>query len=417
MAEGWEGTVMTMAFGMLTTLLYLMSANALLNANLTAPKKHYKVGAYYNGGYKDRTLMYARFRSTFDTYLTNTVGPMFSNNITFTLVAMNETVMITAIQNKTIDFVLADPAAISCFQTEFEIAPLSTLRSFRTGTGLKKNGGTVFIKSTNAGIPEARNFSGKIVALETLATSSGGQLQWEALELEGVHLLTDAKQLRFVQDDESIVDAVAFGTADIGFIGGGALESMGDTGRINISDFTVIHRINNTYEDAEFPFTVSTQLVPYWGLAMLKDTDWHVAEYITDGLYSLDADSVYARDGNYSFWQPPLSYSHIRDVHEKLGYLHEIPSTDHYQCMRATNIYEQLVCPSGFVKRTPDEINATCSTYIESESRFICPSGFECFCTPCRAASVVELTHQGVYDHSPFPAPITYRMHRVNPIL
>jgi len=114
---------------------------------------------------------------------------------------------------------------------------------------------------------------------------------------------------------DNVVLAVKNGTVDIGTVRTDTLERMQDEGKIRLSEFKIIHQIND-----DFPFVHSTRLYPEWPFAALPNTDKGIVTKVKKALLSLPRESKAANAAKIVGWTEPADYSEVENCLKKIGY-------------------------------------------------------------------------------------------------
>lgn len=265
-------------------------------------------------------------------------------------------------------------------------------------------------------------------------------MQFRELERAGLHHLQDPKQLILMKSQVKVVHAVLSGDIDVGFIRTDQLERTTDshTGElVDPSKVKIIRPIQGlTSDGADFPFDSSTPLYPEWNLAGLAHVpeevrravqtalwdvndhagaatplqecfdDYGCAENPNNGLCQgtcyeevLDAGLVKSCDttadialaaktastnGKYAGWRSSESYMELRNMQEQVGFIRFDEETNTMRCNRDTELSDAVVCPDGYFKRNPHDIENAC------EEQGLPCFGFKCLCKPCVKAFDVD---------------------------
>ena len=240
----------------------------------------------------------------------------------------------------------------------------------------------------------------------------------------------DPKQLVFTSNQGKVVKGVLSGEFDVGFIRTDQIERSKDAygNAIDPKLFRIIDpKQNLTIGGEPFPFTASTALYPEWNIAALS----HVAEDVSrelqsamialsehakvgaallkcreqnsndtsiiceDIILSDDFDGDYIarcdttpevadialdamRKGKYAGWQTTLSYMQLRSMQEATGFISKDSTTNVWRCIRSTEIYDSISCPSGYHRKSREDVNVGCSSQALE-----CGEGYQCLCSPC----------------------------------
>jgi len=362
-------------------------------ANLTSYKQHYKIAGLALKGLEDE--MTSLFGPTFETFLNREVSSRFNPAITFEFIPMNYSHIRDAVKEEKIDFVFTNPSLFSCIESTYETSAIATIRNFRLGKELSEYGGVIFTSNSNVHINELEDLKNKIVEGESFTSLSAMKMQWQTLFFENMSLMNDPAQIRFSHDPNQTVTDVLTGVVDAGFVRTDYLERLNQSGHIDFhTDIKIIHHVNASVDHHDFPFEVSTNLFPEWPLGVLKHVDWHVSQQVSEALMTITVDMNESISGHYATWQAPHSYMKLRDMQEELQWITFDKALHKYKCKGESGIlYDNIVCPTGWVKRTHDDEARQCDLLVQSNgTRFQCPNDnhTECLCHPCKFADDVE---------------------------
>lgn len=291
---------------------------------------------------------------------------------TFVIVPLAFHEVFSAVEKRTIDFILANPAIYVEMESRFGTNRIATRRerSFlpvsptsgkhkadglpglsvpgNLSHGFAVFGGVIFTRKDHPEIRRLQDIKAKkFMAVDE--TSFGGWLAgWRRLDDEGIVPEKDFAGLAFGGTHDAVVYAVSEGIADAGTVRTGVLEQMAAEGRIRMADFRVFGYPGNGREPetrksqagmqpekntTAFPFVRSTRLYPEWPLAALSHTPANLSEKVLTALLSMPGDhpgdmektaypgkkeQVSTKPGNESGWTIPLNY---QSVHECLKQL------------------------------------------------------------------------------------------------
>ncbi|GAB5358576.1 hypothetical protein AAMO2058_000470200 [Amorphochlora amoebiformis] len=350
---------------------------------LMSSKSVYTIGGL---AIRDKASFLMEFRPTFETYLNKRVGPMFEPEIRFELLALKPTEIMSGAKNGTLDFVFLNPGLGVCLESYLLASVMLTIQGNRRGVHLDRVGGTIVALKNRSDINTLADIKGKKVTAVSLDEFAGGQLQFETLEDNGLSYLNDPAQLRLAYNEELVLEDVAKGISDIGFVPMDALDTW-----TKKSDFKILNTQNATlYDGIPYPYPISTQLAPNWPFMNLPlpHMDCVVAAQITEALLSLNSSHPAVVKGEYGAWRTSLSYSDILSLQVKLGNM----DFETGQCKTWNGFYEGLVCKSGWMKKTQEGIEKGCQGLGRE---YTCPAGFDCVCQPCKRVPHYEIFNAG----------------------
>lgn len=391
----------------------------------TRHKDVYKVGVLAHRGLDEVVV---EFDKTFHEYLTETAGRRFDPPIRFELVPLEFLTLFSRLGE--MDFLHVNPSAFSCIESEFEALSLATMVSRRVVGGavydLKKFGGVIVTQAGRDDITSLQDLRDKVIAAASINGLGSGQLQFKRMFDVGLNYLQDPKQLVFTSDQELVIQGVAKGDFDLGFVRTDQLERTKDeNGNLyNVSDFKVLEPLANlTIDGSPFPYPSSTELYAEWNIAALLHVDPQVSREVLRAMLSLgdfakvgdplrecyasrntsfcDSQSLNdffpegdircdttretarlaseARDnGKYAGWVPSLSYMKLRSMQEATGFISMDSSTNTWRCVRSAELYDAISCPDGTVRKSEAEVDVACDL-----DGLHCGEGFQCLCRPC----------------------------------
>jgi PAS domain S-box-containing protein len=210
----------------------------------------------------------------------------------FVIVPLTNQEMEKAAAARQIDFVLTNPSNYVVISKRSGLSqPLATLADDDHGRKVDVFGGLIFARAERTDIADLRDIAGKTVAATTIEALGGYQMQAYELSLAGVRLPRDAKVLFTGYSQDSVVDAVLSGRADVGFVRTGLLESLAREGRLDMAQIRVLNRQGQP----GYPGALSTRLYPNWPFAALPHTDEDLARRVAVVLLRMEADSAVTR--------------------------------------------------------------------------------------------------------------------------
>lgn len=76
-------------------------------------------------------------------------------------------------------------------------------------------------------------------------------------------------------DDSRVLEDVAAGEVDVGFVKAGSLQQAEHEGRVALGELRVLQNLQGTSTDANYPFPYTTSAsAPSMGLSALPWVDW-----------------------------------------------------------------------------------------------------------------------------------------------
>eukprot|EP00978_Attheya_sp_CCMP212_P032773 scaffold129474_cov61-Attheya_sp.AAC.2 len=405
----------------------------------TGHKSTYKVGVLAIRGFDNA---YKEFNHTFSDYLTATVGPRFDPPIQFLMEPLNFATLFSDTEKKKIDLIYVNPSAYSCIESEYGAQSLVSQISKRVIGGeiyhLAKFGGVIITRDNADDINTIEDVKGKIIACASISGLGSGQMQFRALIEAGLCYIDAPKQLVFTSNQGKVVNGVLYGDFDVGFVRTDQLERTTDKitkNLVNMSKFKIINpQMGLEIDGVPFPFVSSTRLYPEWNLAGLSHVPNEVLREVQQAMYGLadyaavgkDAEQCYKTSsctememgsqaridcedlcneesltrapcdttidvallahkaklsGRYTGWTTTESYMELRNMQEETSFISKDPTTGVMQCIRSSRLYDAVVCPVGFFKKTEDEVENGCMA-----AGLPCQElddGYQCLCKPC----------------------------------
>jgi len=393
---------------------------------------------------------FREFNSTFHDYLTATAGARFDQPVQFEMKPLNFRTLFTDTEANLVDFIYVNPSAYSCIESEFGAHSLVSQISLRKVGGqsydLTQFGGVIFV-SADSDIMTVEDIKNRSVACASISGLGSGQMQFRLLQQRGLSYINDPIQMVFTSNQGKVVNGVLNGDFEVGYVRTDQLERTTDANGVLIDKSRV--RILEPQADLNidgmpFPFESSTQLYAEWNVAALTHVPADVAEALQSAMLGLsehaqigsqlnacyDANLCFTdtdftlfnfsssqecqescndqidlqslrsdtsidialladqakNHGKYTGWRTTISYMDLRNMQEETGFISKNPDTGAMQCIRSSNIYEDIVCPPGHFKKSEEEVNNGCS-----QLGLECKEGFQCVCKPCVKAFDVDV--------------------------
>lgn len=216
----------------------------------------------------------------------------------------------TAVENKEIDFILANSGFYVELEHKYGAQRICTLVNKHI-SGLEQNhfGGVLITHVDNK---DKYNHINDVINTNLAAVNAkslgGWQMAWRELVENGVDI-EDLKSLVFKGTHDKVVYSVLNKEVDIGTVRTDTVERMAIEGKIDLNLFHFIA----LKEYDHFPFLISTKLYPEWPIARLKHTPAELSKKVAVALMEMKTDSNAAKSAKISSWNTPLSY---QPVHE-----------------------------------------------------------------------------------------------------
>ena len=257
----------------------------------------------------------------------------------FSIVPLSYNQVNTATQKAEIDFVLTNSSYYVTLEINHMVDRLATLINRDVhNKPMTTFAGVIVTRADRRDLTSVKDFIGKsFVAVDP--KSLGGWLAvLRVFKRAGINPRKDLAKLSFAGTHDAAVYAVRDGKADTGCVRTSTLERMAEEGKINLTDFKVIHSpLSSEHILHEHHLLHSTESYPEWPLARLKHIDDALAIQVARALIDMPSDS-YAAKRSHSFgWSVPLNY---QSVHECLQELRIGPYRD-YGKFSLFDVYRQ----------------------------------------------------------------------------
>ncbi|KAL3926347.1 MAG: hypothetical protein SGBAC_013513, partial [Bacillariaceae sp.] len=360
------------------------------------------------------------FNITFVDYLTATAGKRFDPPIRFEIKFFrDDNIAYDLLDEQEIDFTFVNP---------FQKQPLLVARK---KMALANFAGIFITHVDNTAINTLDDLKGKVIAALNPSTLGGAFIQWHEMQKKGLSYLNDPAVNVFTGSMIKNVYGVVDKIYDVGFVRTNFIESLKHRNpNLNASAIKVVAvRNDEGTVDETFPLKRSTVVMPEWRLSAASHTPADVAQAVQaallaltqhgitglarsacldsnvnntalcDDLASVDSqvlceaniESVKAAGSvisasDHLTYRPPLSFHKIRKMALDLGSMQQDPSSDSLKCFRPSEFYDQIICPKGLFKLSPDAMQTSCNT-----TGYSCPEGADCICKPCFEALPIEV--------------------------
>uniref|UniRef100_A0A7S0QGB5 Uncharacterized protein n=1 Tax=Cryptomonas curvata TaxID=233186 RepID=A0A7S0QGB5_9CRYP len=364
-----------------------MSLTGVLGANLPASvpiKTEYVIGGWIPG---DSKLFLKKWRPVLETYLTDSVGPLYDPPISFKLVDVDYSEDSTS-QNRIkagqVDFVYNTPGVLGCIEASYGFTPIATQRQLVGGKESGAIGSLVYSKKDGV-IKQLKDVHGRRVAVGQISTVGAYQLGFQLLLDYDINIYAHAEQVIFYQGDFARqMNAVLSGEADIGFLLTGWIEANFPQ---NIPLLEILEAKQIEYQSERYPFLTSTELVPSFGLSTAPQTPWTLQQNVLSALSALNATHPAAQSAGISTFTLAASHELARKISQSVGFIIKDESGTGSHCLSPFQaVHGIITCPHGYMKQTDEEIDSGCA-----RKGLPCPTGLVCVCRPCVPAPPVNV--------------------------
>ena len=280
------------------------------------------------------TIAVLAFRSKADTlkewtptahYLTQNI-PGYS----FHILPMNYPEMRQAAADGKVDFIITNAGHYIYLEKLYNISRIATMMKYQNGQWLDSFGGVIFTRSDAPLIKSLDDFKAKTIASVDSDSLGGYAVQMYEFFLSG--LTKDDFSFSFTgMPHDNVVNAVLAGKADVGFVRTGVLEKMVQEGKLDLKKIRVI----SNKKVSDFPYLLSTQLVPEWPIAQMVKTDKFLVDKVLVALLSKSRLSSPSQGDIY--WTAPMEYRGIHTMYEAI----RLPPYDTPQRFNITDVYSR----------------------------------------------------------------------------
>ena len=223
----------------------------------------------------------------------------------FNLVPLKFTEIEPALQNRKIDFLLANSAFYARFEKKYGLEAIVTMNNRKSIAALDKFGGVIFTRK-GRNISKLNDIRGKKFMCVKYSSFGGAQMAWRLLLESGINPMKDCTSFQEGGTHDNVVMAVKKGSVDVGTVRSDTLERMNSEGKININDFIIINEINDG-----FPFKHSTRLYPEWPFAACASADTDLRKKVAKALFLLNSNNPAMKASKVYSWTRPADYSDV----------------------------------------------------------------------------------------------------------
>ena len=212
-----------------------------------------------------------------------------------------------ALADQKIHFLIANSGFYASMKEKYDLKALSTMVNRRQNVAVEQFGGVVFVRQDSK-INSLKDIHGKRFMCVKYSSFGGGQMAWRLLLENGINPKADCS--RFIEGGthDNVVMAVKNGKADAGTVRSDTLERMQAEGKIQISDFKVINKI-----DDSFAFLHSTELYPEWPFVACQPADRDLRRKVMKTLMLMKNDHEALQAAKVFKWTYPGDYTAVSD--------------------------------------------------------------------------------------------------------
>lgn len=277
--------------------------------------------------------------------------------------ATNDTVEMVAIvkdddlynQLEDLDLVYGSASLMNCLSVSNTYSAFASIVQFERNVSSKVVGGVIFVRA-DSDIYQVSDIRGKRVAFPQITYQVSCQAQWAVLQQEGIDLFLDSKFVLMTITYVDTIFAVTAGQVDVGFVRSGQLEGFTT---VNYSNY----RILNLQEGTGYQWPTSVVPQPTSVLMASSLLPEAYKADILQALLAIPSTDPAAKVGNYTMWIAPQNYLPMFQYQVRLGAMRNFVDPGHAQCIKNTNVYDFIDCPTRAVKKVRPCANRFPSTY------------------------------------------------------
>ena len=227
--------------------------------------------------------------------------------------ALEHAEMQEALKHHQLDFVLTNPAHYIVLREQNGFSgALVTLIQREGNKALSSFGGVIATRSNRTDINRLADLKGKKIACASKApgTFAGYWLQTYTILQAGLPQ-PDRKQLLVTgMPQDKVIKALLDGSADVGFIRTGMIETLEQQGRLAPGKLKIINR----QELPDFPYASSTRLYPEWPIVALPHLDVKLTGLFAGALLSMEQGSPLLQKAGLQGFGIPADYQPVETM-------------------------------------------------------------------------------------------------------
>lgn len=218
-----------------------------------------------------------------------------------------------AVRENRLDFVLTQPLQFVQLAQDDDVWPLTTMVVRTLGGTLDRFGSAIIVRADRQDIQHVRDLKHRIVAGASSNALGAWLLGLDTLTRAGIDPKSQIQPLFTGLPMSMIVQAVQQNRADAGVIRSGYLEQLTAQGVVKPGEFRVLDP--KLYSD--YPYQVSTELVPEWPFSATRKVDRTFAEKVGRQLMGMAADDPAMIASGIRKWALPLDYSTVQQIRDR----------------------------------------------------------------------------------------------------
>ncbi len=242
-------------------------------------------------------------------------------NYLFIIVPLDFDEIESKIENAEIHFLLVNPSIYVVMEVRHRIRRIATLSRVVNEDYQNQFAGVLFTTRNRQDIKNLQDIKGKHLSAVDPKSLGGFQMVIRELTDQGIDTTTDFST-SFAGIHDEVAKTVINGSADVGTVRTGILESMHQSGQINLDNIRIINQQTINH----FSQLRSTRLYPEWPFSKLPQTSDELAQSVAIALMEMpDHVEIDGQRSSRNRWTIPLEY---QPVHELLQSL-LLPPYDH----------------------------------------------------------------------------------------
>lgn len=226
----------------------------------------------------------------------------------FELVVLPFEKLEAAVKTKRVDLLICNPANFILFREKYGLSAIATMQKYYQGKVYTEYGSLIFTLRNNTSINTINDLKGTTVAVVDRISMGGCMLPQEVYIRHGIDLLEDSKTIIYTHNHEEVISLVLTGQADMGIVRTGIVEDLENQDNLDPTLLKVIHK----QQHPNFPFLVSTDLIPEWPLAKMPHFSEKKTLEIVRKLYTLNERNTAVKENSGFGWTIPQDYSSVK---------------------------------------------------------------------------------------------------------
>ncbi len=283
-------------FWLKSIFLFLFATLSIFGASASSHLSEVTIGIQ---SYLAKGVTYSRWQKTAD-YLSRK-NPSYIFNIVV-VDTLDDSLLYQMVENRKVNYIITQP-----------ISAIELSRLYNTRIELTKNdqedikqlGSVIFTSSNNHAINNIESLKGNSFAASTPDRLGGWVLALDYLNEQGINPYQDFSKIDFLGTQDNIVNAVVSGLSDAGTVRTSVIETMLANNQIELTQIKVLNAKPN------FPYLLSTNVVPEWAFSSLKNHDTVLTKQIKKNLLA------YRHNNGVNQWKEALDYEPIRELLRK----------------------------------------------------------------------------------------------------